>query len=55
MWKALPEGHYKVNWDATVDKLSGRMRIGIMVRDHEQFVHAARSMTRMDHLDPIAA
>lgn len=54
-WKAPPKGYYKVNWDVDVNKFNWRMRIGIVVRDNKGFVHAAISMTRMDHLDPSAA
>jgi len=37
-----------------VAKFSGCTRIGIVVRDHEVYVHAPRSMTRMGYLEPAA-
>lgn len=49
-WKVLAEFCYKVNWDAAINKVSGHLRIGIVVRNHEEYVHAARSMTRLGHL-----
>lgn len=38
LWKALPCGFAKEDWDAAVDKLNWRMRMGITVRDHEGWV-----------------
>ncbi len=35
--------------------LGGRLGIGIMVRDHEGYVHAVMSITRLGHLEPVAA
>lgn len=54
-WKAPAELYYKLNWDAAVDKFNGHLRIGIVVRDHEKYVHAVRSMTILGHLEPVAA
>jgi ribonuclease HI len=54
-WQAPPTGTYKVNWDAAVDSVNGRMGIGIVVRDYEGHVIAARSVTIMGNLEPIAA
>jgi hypothetical protein len=48
-WKAPAESFYKVNWDAAIDKISGRLEIGIVVRDHEGYVHAASSMIKLGH------
>jgi hypothetical protein len=57
MWKALAKLHYKVNLDAIMDnKFSGRLGISIIVvRDHGRYVHAVRSMTRLSHLERVAA
>jgi hypothetical protein len=49
-WKEPTEFCYKVNWDAAVNKVIGRLRIGIVAWDHKEYVHAARSMTRLGHL-----
>lgn len=55
IWKAPLEGTYKVNLDTAVDKVHGRMRIKILVRDHEGHVNAAKSMTRMGNIEPNTA
>ncbi|XP_042944746.1 uncharacterized protein LOC122278632 [Carya illinoinensis] len=33
-WKKPVENHYKVNWDAAVRSVEGRIGIGVIVRDH---------------------
>lgn len=33
-WTKPPKGSVKVNWDAVVDKLNGKIGMGIMARDH---------------------
>jgi ribonuclease HI len=53
-WFPPPEGKYKVNWDAAVDTVNGRLGIGIIVRNHNGLVIAARSRTKMGCLEPVA-
>jgi len=49
------EGHYKVNWNATMDTDNGRVGIGIVVQDFEGYLIAARSLTKMANLEPVTA
>jgi ribonuclease HI len=53
-WKEPAELYYKLNWDAAVDKFNRRLGIGIVVRDHEGYVHATKSMTILGHLELVA-
>jgi ribonuclease HI len=48
-------GMYKVNWDAAVDKNIGRLGFGIVVRDFEGAVVAARSTTNNFLVTPMVA
>jgi hypothetical protein len=41
--------------DAAVDEVNGRLGIGIIVRDCNGLVIAARSRTRLGNLEPVAA
>jgi hypothetical protein len=50
-----PKLFSKVNWDAAIEKFNGHLGICIVVRGHEEYVHRARSMTRLEHLELIAA
>lgn len=43
LWNKSPIGIFKINWEVDVDKGYGRIRIGIVVRDHKGVVLAARS------------
>jgi uncharacterized protein YbbC (DUF1343 family) len=40
-----------VTWDATINKFSGLLGIGIVVQDRKSYVHAAKHMTRLVHLE----
>jgi ribonuclease HI len=51
-WTALPEGWWKANWDVAIDKISGRIGVGVVVRDDQGQMVIARSLTRMGRLDP---
>jgi hypothetical protein len=46
---------YKVNWDAAVDKKNGHIGLGIVVRDYEGVVLAARSTTKNFLVEPVVA
>jgi ribonuclease HI len=52
-WRAPPVGWCKVNCDAGFSKASGRMGMGIVVRDSEGNVLAARSLSRVGLLESI--
>ncbi|XP_059442086.1 uncharacterized protein LOC132174450 [Corylus avellana] len=54
-WKKPPEGWFKVNCDAALDLRNGRIGLGVLVRDHEGQVKAARSVTKSGFLEPTAA
>jgi hypothetical protein len=54
-WKAPPQGWYKANWDAGVDKKHGRVGLGVVIRDHLGTLWAVKSQTRHGFLDPSAA
>ncbi|XP_059460184.1 uncharacterized protein LOC132189464 [Corylus avellana] len=54
-WKKPPEGWLKVNCDAALDVRNGRIGVGVLVRDHEGRVMAARSVTKSGFLEPTAA
>jgi hypothetical protein len=44
-WAAPPVGWWKVNWDFALDNTLHRMGFGVVVRDHEGKVLAARGVT----------
>jgi ribonuclease HI len=54
-WQAPPQGWYKANWDASVDRKKGRVGLGVIIRDHNGAMWVARSQTRHGFLDPTAA
>ncbi|XP_059451110.1 uncharacterized protein LOC132181902 [Corylus avellana] len=54
-WVAPPRGWLKANWDAALNRPKGVMGLGIVVRDSEGRVRAARSNTRRGLLDPTVA
>lgn len=54
-WEAPCVGWKKVNWDASIDKDTGRMGFGILVRDDQGLILAAYSKTIMGRLDPTNA
>jgi hypothetical protein len=53
-WKAPFVGMQKVNWDVAVDTTTDRLGMGFIVRDHEGFVLAARSRTKLRNLELVA-
>jgi ribonuclease HI len=53
-WKAPPHGWVKANWDAAVEKKTGRLGVGIIIRDDREECCAAKSWMRMGLLDPTA-
>jgi hypothetical protein len=53
-WFPPSEGKYKVNWDAAIDTVNKRLGIGLIVRNHNGLVIAARSQTKMGCLEPVA-
>jgi hypothetical protein len=54
-WKAPPITTYKVDWDVAIDKLFGRMGLGAIVGNHMGFVIAAKSLSKMENLEPAVA
>ena len=51
-WQAPSDGTYKANWDAALNHQSGRIRIGIVIRDHEGKVKAAQCIVRKGSFEP---
>lgn len=54
-WTSLPVGWYKANWDVAIDKLTRRVGIGVVVRDSNGQLIAARCLTRGGPLTPVLA
>jgi hypothetical protein len=54
-WKAPSLGLYKINWDAAIDMKNRRMGVGIIARDYQVLVVAARSLTLHGHTDSLVA
>jgi hypothetical protein len=54
-WMAPSPGWYKANWDAAIGKKDGRTGLGVVIRDHQGNLRAARSLTRIGILEPAAA
>jgi ribonuclease HI len=54
-WKVPPWGFLKCNWDAALDVHGHMMGIGILVRDHEGMVVAAKCTTQRMINDPLNA
>lgn len=54
-WQAPPQGWYKANWDAGVDRKKGRVGLGVIIRDHNGAMWVAKSQTRHGFLDPTVA
>jgi hypothetical protein len=54
-WRSPPPGWVKVNWDVAVDKSNGRIGLGVVIRDHTGKLCAAKSLTRIGFLEPVAA
>jgi ribonuclease HI len=54
-WTPINPGHYKVNWDAAVEKRTGRIGLGAVIRDHQGELVAARCVTYVGLLEPTAA
>jgi hypothetical protein len=55
LWVKPACGWIKVNVDATLDKGTGKMGFGRIMRDHEGKFLAAKSITRMGSWDSIVA
>jgi hypothetical protein len=51
-WVASPHGWVKANWDAAVERKTGRLGVGIIIRDARGECCAAKSWTHMGFLDP---
>jgi ribonuclease HI/ribosomal protein L37AE/L43A len=54
-WEAPQLGWHKVNWDAALGVHSGKMGLGVVIRDHMGRLVAARSLSRQGGFDPDAA
>jgi hypothetical protein len=52
IWKPPPSGFLKADWDAAVKAQEGQVGVGIIVRDCEGCVLAARSTTFFLAIDP---
>jgi ribonuclease HI len=53
-WETPSHGWFKANWDATLGRNTGRLGVGIVIRDHHRELCAAKSWTRPGFLDPTA-
>lgn len=53
-WEPHPEGFYKVNWNAAINKELVRVGRGNFIRDYEGKVVAIKCMQREMFLDPFA-
>lgn len=51
-WTPPPVEWFKANWDVAFQKDAGRMGVGVIVRDHNGKVRAARSFTKRGVLKP---
>jgi hypothetical protein len=54
-WQDPPSGIYKTNWDAAIDKRTGRIGIGIIARNSQGRDLVARGLTLSSHADPSVA
>lgn len=54
-WKKLPEGCWKINWDAAIAKEALKMGVGVVIRDAEGGVVAAKVTTVPYIVEPKAA
>ncbi|XP_042962557.1 uncharacterized protein LOC122296825 [Carya illinoinensis] len=54
-WEAPPQGKVKVNWDASVDKVSCKVGVGAIIRDWESKVLATFRMKHDLFPDPLMA
>jgi ribonuclease HI len=43
------------HWDAVVDRRTGRLCLGVILRDNEGRLIATKSTTRMGYVEPVAA
>ena len=48
-----PPGVYKINWDVGLDEKTPRLGVGVISRDSEGMVIAARSLTIQTKQDPV--
>jgi ribonuclease HI len=53
-WEAPVYGWVKANWDAALDKRTGQMAFGVIVRDHNGNVKVMRSILARGFLSPFA-
>ncbi|XP_059446669.1 uncharacterized protein LOC132178236 [Corylus avellana] len=54
-WQNPPSGWVKANWDAGVNQRTGRVGLGVVIRDHHGKMWVARSLTRLGFMDHRAA
>lgn len=52
---APPQGWVKANWDAAIEKKSGWVGLGVIIRDHRGSLVAAKCVTRKGFVKPVAA
>lgn len=52
-WTPPPAGQCKVNWDVSIDSKHKRMGFGIIVRDHNGLVSAAKSEVAQILQEPV--
>jgi ribonuclease HI len=52
-WRRPPPGSYKINWDVGIDEKKNRLGVGIIIRDAEGKVTAARSLTVQSKPTPV--
>jgi ribonuclease HI len=51
-WKAPEVGWLKANWDAAIDESRGRTGLGVIIRDSNGVMTAARCVTKQGCLNP---
>ena len=54
-WTAPPLGWVKANWDAAIMEKTGLVGLGVVIRDHQGNMVAAKSLTRTGLLEPVIA
>jgi hypothetical protein len=54
-WSPPPSGVFKINWDASLSVVKGRLGIGVIVRDCNGVCLGARSVTKQVKVDPKTA
>ncbi|KAF5475772.1 hypothetical protein F2P56_007542 [Juglans regia] len=54
-WTPPPTGFLKINWDAAIFEVKGRIGLGIVVRDHGGNIVATKKINQSGFNDPLLA